>query len=373
MSRDNSPITHRVLVVDDNQAIHEDFRKILSPSTGGQTISAAEAALFGGDVPIQQSRPTFDVESALQGQDGVAMVALALAEGRPYSLAFIDMRMPPGWDGLKTIEELWKVDREVQIVICSAYSDYDWVEVLERLGSSDQLLILKKPTEPIEILQAASALSCKWQNARMLKRYVDGLEQVVTERTQGLEAANQQLRYLASHDPLTGLPNRVLLDDRLGQAIALAEREQQQFAVLLVDLDRFKTVNDSLGHRAGDDLLKEVARRLSSVIRGADTLARLGGDEFVVVVSLHENSLSPEQLAERMIAALEPPMRLLGVDVHTAASIGIAIYPADGNTAQALMARADAAMYCAKERGGHAAQCHREGMKAGDHDRLKIE
>jgi diguanylate cyclase len=215
--------THRILVVDDNPAIHEDYRKILAGHEDGR-MSAAEAALFREQQPAV-GRPTFDVDSAMQGRDGVERARVALAEGRPYSVAFVDMRMPPGWDGLETIERLWAIDPEIQVVVCSAYTDYDWLELLERLGHSDKLIVVKKPFEPIEILQCASALSRKWQNARTLKSHVESLERVVTDRTKGLEAANRQLRHLASHDVLTGLPNRLLLDDRITQAIAQADRQ----------------------------------------------------------------------------------------------------------------------------------------------------
>ena len=173
----------------------------------------------------------------------------------------------------------------MQIVICSAHSDYDWKDIFERLGHSDKLLILKKPFEPIEVLQCASALSRKWQHERALEAHVESLEQVITARTEKLEAANLQLRHLATHDALTGLPNRVLLDDRLAQAIAHADRDAQPFAVLMLDLDRFKLINDSFGHRSGDMVLNEVARRLQALVRSIDTVARVGGDEFVLVVS----------------------------------------------------------------------------------------
>ncbi|MGH8317969.1 MAG: response regulator, partial [Steroidobacteraceae bacterium] len=229
MADESDLLTHRLLMIDDNRAIHEDYRKILAGSDDTRT-SAAEAALFG-EPQSTVSRPTFDVDSALQGRDGVELARRALVEGRPYSVAFVDMRMPPGWDGLETIENLWKVDPEIQVVVCSAYSDYDWMELLTRLGHSDKLIVIKKPFEPIEILQSASALSHKWQNARALKRHVEGLERVVTDRTRGLEVANRQLRHLASHDSLTGLPNRLLLDDRITQAIAQANRQAHEFAV----------------------------------------------------------------------------------------------------------------------------------------------
>ena len=285
MVRDASPVNRRILVIDDNQDIHADFRKVLGSgfSASGE-LAAAELALLGESLP-QNMNAGFEVDSAFQGKEGVARVQQALAEGRPYAMAFVDMRMPPGWDGLETIQQLWAVDADVQVVICSAHSDYDWTEVVDRLNRCDKLLVVKKPFEPIEVMQCANALTRKWQNERIVRRQVETLEQVVTARTQGLEAANKQLRHLATHDALTSLPNRVLMDDRLSQAIVHAERHGQSFALILLDLDRFKLVNDSLGHRAGDELLKEVAQRLKSVVRDVDTVARLGGDEFVLIVS----------------------------------------------------------------------------------------
>ncbi len=343
MADESELLTHRLLMIDDNPAIHEDYRKILTGCDDTQ-ISAAEAALFG-EAPPTVSRPTFDVDSAMQGREGVELARRALVEGRPYSVAFVDMRMPPGWDGLETIENLWQVDPDIQVVICSAYTDYDWLELLARLGHSDKLIVIKKPFEPIEILQCASALSHKWQNARALKRHVEGLERVVTDRTRGLEAANRQLRHLASHDSLTGLPNRLLLDDRITQAIAQANRQAHEFAVAVLDLDRFKLINDSLGHRAGDELLCEVAQRLKGAIRAVDTIARLGGDEFVIIFDGPMTRAEALEMGKRLLKVMEAPMRLLGIDVHVSPSIGIAFYPHDGATVDTLLAHADAAMY----------------------------
>jgi diguanylate cyclase (GGDEF)-like protein len=364
-------LTHRLLMIDDNRAIHEDYRKILTGCDETQT-SAAEAALFG-EPQSTVSRPTFDVDSAMQGRDGVEMARRALAEGRPYSVAFVDMRMPPGWDGLETIENLWKIDPDIQVVVCSAYSDYDWMELLARLGHSDRLIVIKKPFEPIEILQSASALSHKWQNARALKRHVEGLERVVTDRTRGLEAANRQLRHLASHDSLTGLPNRLLLEDRITQAIAQANRQAHGFAVAVVDLDRFKLINDSLGHRAGDELLCEVAVRLKGAIRAVDSIARLGGDEFVIIFDGPLTQAETLEMGKRLLKAMELPMRLLGIDVHVSPSIGIAFYPRDGATIDTLLAHADAAMYYAKERGRNNVECYTESMGSVTQERVKLE
>src|SRR5450755_1919937 len=300
---------HRILLIDDNAAIHGDFRKVLGADADASAqaeLAVLEADLFG-DARSVATRPNFEIDSAYQGQEAVEMVRSALAAGRPYAMAFVDMRMPPGWDGLQTIEALWAVDPDVQVVICSAHTDYDWSEVVERLHHSDKLLVLRKPAEPIEVLQCATALSRKWQNERLVREQMERLEHVITVRTSGLETANRQLRHLATHDVLTGLPNRVLLDDRLTQAMARADRDEQSFAVLVCDLDRFKLINDSLGHRAGDELLQEVARRLIGLVRTVDTVARLGGDEFVLLITSIEHSDDARRLAAQALEVLQTP------------------------------------------------------------------
>jgi len=373
MTSSGGPLIHRVLTVDDNPAIHDDFKKILSRDTNTDTALAAEEALLLGDVLPENEDSRFELHSALQGEAGVELARRARAEGRPFAVAFIDMRMPPGWDGLKTIEQLWKADPDVQVVICSAYTEYGWSELRARLGPSDKLLVLKKPFESIEVLQAASALCRKWHNERMLRRHVEDLEHVIAARTKGLEAANHQLQQLATHDALTGLPNRVILHDRLEQAIAHATREPHEFAVLLLDLDRFKVINDSLGHRAGDELLKEVAQRLKGIVRRMDTLVRLGGDEFVVVMASIQHRDQVPAIATRAIEALKPPIRLRGVDVRTSASIGIAFYPTDGASGEILLAHADAAMYGAKQSGHGTYQCYATSTSTFTRDRVKLE
>jgi len=373
---DAAPLANRrILIVDDNAAIHVDFRKVLGPQaehSAQAALDVLEANLFGETVAAT-ARPNFEIDSAHQGQEGLALVQRALIEGRPYAMAFVDMRMPPGWDGLKTIEHMWAADPDVQVVICSAHTDYDWTEVVERLGHSDKLLVLRKPAEPIEVLQCATALARKWENDRLLKNHVLRLEEVITARTRGLEAANQQLRHLATHDALTGLPNRVLLDDRLQQAIAHAARDMRSFAVLVCDLDRFKLVNDSLGHRAGDELLQEVARRLNAVVRTADTVARFGGDEFVVIGTSIADDEEAADLAARVMDVMQAPVRISAIDIHTSPSIGIAMYPDDGESVQALLAHADAAMYFAKQNGRGNFRRYVAGMHAGTEERVQLE
>jgi diguanylate cyclase (GGDEF)-like protein len=373
MAKITTSVNRRILIIDDNQDIHRDFRKVIGGGLDDEgAMAAAELAILGESPPPSMG-PAFEIDSALQGQEGVALVQQALNEGRPYAMAFVDMRMPPGWDGLETIEHLWAIDPDVQIVICSAHSDYDWADVVARLDNSDKLLVVKKPFEAIEVIQCANALTRKWQNERIVRRQVETLEHAVTARTEGLETANRQLRHLATHDALTGLPNRVLMDDRISQSIVHADRLGLSFAVIVLDLDRFKLVNDSLGHRAGDELLKEVAQRLSTLVRNIDTVVRLGGDEFVLVITPSPERDLPQQVATRIIEAMQQPVRIAGIEIHTSPSIGIAFYPADATTVETLVAHADAAMYCAKQRGRNNFQCFTPNMNTTTQDKVRLE
>ncbi|MGY2285697.1 putative bifunctional diguanylate cyclase/phosphodiesterase [Pseudomonas gingeri] len=178
----------RILVIDDTASIHEDFRKILCPHVVEDDLQSAEEALFG--TPVTRAQYAFELDSAFQGQDGLARVEQAQAEERPYAMAFIDMRMPPGWDGLETIERLWQVDPKLQIALCTAYSDYSLEDMNERVDMGDRLLILKKPFDAIEIRQLASALTAKWQMTEDAALKMDQLEQAVEERTRELSDAN---------------------------------------------------------------------------------------------------------------------------------------------------------------------------------------
>jgi CheY-like chemotaxis protein len=154
---------HRLLVIDDNAAIHEDFRKILLTEAHlPNDLAEDEAALFG-QTTVKFQPPIFEIDSAYQGQEGLELVEKSLWEERPYALAFIDVRMPPGWDGVETTSRIWERYPDLQVVICTAYSDYSWEDMLRKLGFSDRLLILKKPFDNIEVLQSAIAMTEKWR------------------------------------------------------------------------------------------------------------------------------------------------------------------------------------------------------------------
>jgi two-component system, NtrC family, sensor kinase len=189
-----SATNQRILVVDDNHAIHDDFHKIFAPpdATAG-TLDDLEAALL--DLPASRvpPPPPFELVSAFQGREALDHVVAATREGRPFALAFVDMRMPPGWDGLETIERIWQVDPDLQIVICSAYSDHSWSDLRARLGPRESLLILKKPFDTVEVVQCAHALTTKWDLARRVRAQVDELEATVASRTQELVQANAAL------------------------------------------------------------------------------------------------------------------------------------------------------------------------------------
>lgn len=182
-----------------------------------------------------------------------------------------------------------------------------------------------------------------------------------------------KLARLVQRDPLTGLPNRLLLNDRLNQAIALARRHRKSVAVLFLDLDRFKQINDSLGHSIGDRLLQGVSQRLVAAVRGSDTVSRQGGDEFMVVLSEVEHASNAARHAEKIHAALSPPHLIAQHDVHVSASIGISIFPDDGQDAETLIKRADIAMYHAKENGRGNYQFFKPDMNVRAIERQSLE
>jgi signal transduction histidine kinase len=198
----------RILVVDDTESIHQAFRKILNADLETQTaLAASEAALFGETIT---ARVAFHVDSAFQGKEALTLIERARRENQPYTMAFVDMRMPPGWDGVETIEHLWQEDPQLQIVICTAYSDCSWDEVTQRLDLGDRLLFLKKPFDNIEVYQMACALSAKWQLAKRAALKMSALEHAVAQRTREIQEANQALQ--------AQIAERKLLEGQLVQA-----------------------------------------------------------------------------------------------------------------------------------------------------------
>lgn len=247
-----SETNRRLLLIDDSQAIHEDFKKILA---GGDASSAnlasVRAAFSGEEEPSHGSGVTFEIDSALQGEEGLQRLLQANAEGRPYALAFVDVRMPPGWDGIETIRRLWENDQDLQVVVCTAFSDYSWDETIEVLGQSDRLLILKKPFDPIEIRQLACALTEKW-NAIVRER----------ELIQNLTKAEQEQRAYASSLETV---NRAL--ETSNMAAARASEMKSDFLLHLSD---------------------EVHQRVNAVLERIECVRRHGTPSQTTLASLEE-------------------------------------------------------------------------------------
>jgi len=473
----------RILIVDDTVEIHQDFLKIFEVDSQDAAISDARAKIFG-KIPTLSASETeltsYVIDSAYQGQEGLELVRQAKLGGQPYALAFVDIRMPPGWDGIETIQKIWEVDTEIQIVICSAYSDYSWENISQKLHNSNNFLILKKPFEVIEICQLASALTNKWELNKQVHLQIEDLKKLSSSLDESLSLtratldstmegilvldrenkvvmsnnvfltlwnmpesiltskqsetilqymANQmesnnfflkvisrlgkqatldnsketikewklksgkilelythpqylhdeiigtvcsfrdvserkkmeeQLIHQAMHDSLTGLPNRVLLLDRIQQAVVQAKRRNLCAGVLLIDLDNFKQVNDSLGHSAGDDLLIMVAKKLSGCVRESDTVTRLGGDEFVIVLSsqLHEDDLMLKAFS--LLELFKEPFTICSHNFTISMSIGVSLYPHNGYDPETLLKNADAALYYAKEMGKNQIQRYQD-------------
>ncbi|MCC9601688.1 response regulator [Stieleria sp. JC731] len=186
MSNSASTEARRILVVDDNPAIHEDFKKILHQPEATD-LSDLKAQLFG-ESETTEEQLSFEIEDAYQGQEALEKLNAAIAEGNPFTVAFVDMRMPPGWDGMETIQHLWEADPSLQVVICSAYSDRQWTDVLRDFGVRDNLLILKKPFDNVEVLQLAQALSEKHRLTKMFESKIEDLGQLVDQLSAKSEA-----------------------------------------------------------------------------------------------------------------------------------------------------------------------------------------
>ncbi len=367
------PNVLRILVVDEEPSVRDAYRTVLQTSEPpvSQELDTMELALFGtpSDLPILQPAPELvrDVTYASQGQEAHALVVESVARGNRFAVAFVDMRMPPGWDGAETIEHIWAVDPDVQIVVVTAYSDRSWDQVVARLGRSDGLLLLKKPFDPSEVRQLAGSLGEKWRLGRVATRELSESKRLAAELTDanaGLarevvvrRAAEARLHRHAYYDSLTGLANRARLTERLdGMLERLRTDANKSFAVLFLDIDNFKLVNDSFGHEMGDRLLVEVAKRLSEGLRGLDAIARLdedsasrlGGDEFVVILGGIKKGTDAAVVADRLLQSLAQPIDLGVQSVALSTSAGIAVATPECESAEALLRDADTAMYRAK-------------------------
>ncbi|MFT5303059.1 MAG: diguanylate cyclase (GGDEF)-like protein [Mariniblastus sp.] len=372
------PTKHRILIVDDNPAIHGDFRKILGKKTESELDSAA--AEFFGDTETESNKfvaqeAEWELSFADQGLKAIKMIEDSIRENNPFSMAFIDIRMPPGIDGIETTKAIWKIDPGLQVVICTAYSDYRWEDMIAAIGGNDQLLILKKPFDNIEVLQLVTALTRKRYLAALAHSKMTDLEILAARRT-------EKLKELAEMDALTRLPNRNRLIDTLNSRVACnsAERVCQRDALLFIDVDNFKNINDSFGHSFGDELLKVIAARLQSACdhfqKGSGTVlpARIGGDEFAVFAQ-DVSSEQAQNFANSLVEELRMPVAIENAarSITVSCSVGLAFIDQDTQTAEEILMKSDTAMYAAKSKGKNRHCLFHQSMHDDVVHRTKVE
>ncbi|MDW3711444.1 MULTISPECIES: putative bifunctional diguanylate cyclase/phosphodiesterase [unclassified Pseudomonas] len=353
----------RVLIIDDTPSMHEDYRKILSPEAT-QGLSSMESLLFG----IAEPRPStrYELDHAYQGRDGHALAEQALAEYRPYAMAFVDMRMPPGWNGLETIERLWRLDPDLQIALCTAFSDLAWDELSERLNLNDRLLVLKKPFDAIEIRQIANTLTAKWQAMQENKIRVKALEITIEHRASELLKLAHHLQY----DALTGLPNLNLLRDRLVRCIRTSPTSG--FSLLYIGLDRLKHINNAWGYPFGDAVLQASGTAIQRALKDEDVLYRPGSDQFVVVGDFADRG-GDTVFSAQLLAAIATPRLIAGEVLAVTASIGVSRYPEHGDDPRMLIKRAETAMHEAKGQGRNTARLYDPMLKQRARDQQSLE
>jgi signal transduction histidine kinase len=276
----NSPASprRRILIIDDNPSIHQDFRKILTAGDSAVSLDALEAAIFGSSQPKGKGEYSFEVDSASQGEEGVQRVREAAEAGQPYALAFVDIRMPPGIDGVETTSRLWQADKDLQVVLCSAYADYSWEEVAQRLGVNQRLLILRKPFDNIEVRQMAHALAQKWDLSRQSQRREEELAQAVKERTAELEAANARLRQ--EMEDRAKLETKLALSQRreaLGRlASGMANEISSPLGFVSTNLNHLRQALEKMN--AGVDDPEELLEACRDAITGTERLKRIVND-----------------------------------------------------------------------------------------------
>ncbi|MFO7766102.1 MAG: EAL domain-containing protein [Pelovirga sp.] len=262
-----------------------------------------------------------DVDLASDGEEAIRKLQCG-----HYQLLLLDLQMP-GTSGLSVLEYINQSGHATETIVLSGESSFEWVKEAMRLGAHDYL---RKPYKPTEILNAIASARDKYHEKQQQHKQ------------------QKNIQYLAYHDLLTGLPNRTLFIDRVNQSIARAQRHDQQFALLFIDMDRFKSINDALGHLIGDRVLQLVANRVLGCLRAEDTLCRFGGDEFALLLPDISSQDSSATVAKKILDEIRKPFIVDQHKLHLRASLGVAVYPTTGTTWEALLHNADVAMYHVK-------------------------
>ena len=362
--------------MDDNPAIHDDFRRILDHQERSEqlTLDELENSIFGASEPPQNSLPTYQIESALGGTEAVSKVSQAVRQREPFSLCFIEMRIAPGMSGIDAIEQMWQIAPDLQVVACTAYSEYSWNSLVNRLGWSDRLLVLKKPFDKMEVSQMALALCVKHQLEQMARLKTEDLRTMVARRTLELEKEiqrRQQVEAMLRSNPnqfydagevdsATGLLNRRAILDRIKLIARDADENQIQYSILIVDIDCLEDVNRQFGYVAGDLVLKNVAQRLRETLRPSDVIGRFGGEEFMIGLrNCSEESavLVAERLRKRVANSV---IAVDGKDLKITVSVGVATRdPNVHAVTEKVLECADQALGSAKDKGRNRVESQR--------------
>ncbi len=308
MSEDKKAQNNRILIIDDTVSIHNDFDKILvSGEDEDSDFNDLEASLFGEEKKVSLES-SFELTHAYQGQEALELVSAAVAEGKPFAMAFVDVRMPPGWDGIETISRLWEVDPDLLTVICTAFSDYSWDETIERLGQTDKLLILKKPFDEVEVRQLAHALVEKWNLGLKVRRQVEILEETVKKRTAHISLQNEKLEKMKSsienslrdtvmvlatlletYSPSLGIHSKSVAKSclEMGKLLNLHEVELRdlEFAGYLHDFGKMSRLNESVGRRTQYPDASSVAGFAEA---GYTILSTVSGFENIALAVRHQ-------------------------------------------------------------------------------------
>lgn len=379
--------TGRILIADDNKDIHEDIRYILNSSIvdaeESEETRRLKEELFGMENAAVDRGSVIDVryriDDAYQGEEAVRMVRASIEASDPYSLIFMDIRMPPGIDGIETVGQIWEIDPDVSIVICTAYSDYSWDQIVSRFGQNDNLLFIKKPFDNVSLKQIALAMTTKWSLKIQVKNYIENLEEEVEMRTIELtelvdklkdeialrKEKEKQLAYSAHYDSLTELLNRRSFYLSLPVLLSDPVFRRDRFSLFYIDLDDFKSVNDIYGHDIGDKLLVGVAERIRDVLfdhacmvknfvsddESVRAIYRLGGDEFLAIIKEYDKE-KVGIIAQKLIDVIKKPFFISDHDIDSSCCIGISIYQHDSPPVDALLKTADIALYEAKRING---------------------
>ncbi len=328
------------------------------PTSGGR----ANILIVDDERQIRWLLRSLLCESCECTEAGSAEEALDLLRRREFDLVLSDITMG-GITGLEMIPRVLDLAPDTVVIMVSGEGHIESAIEAMRAGAFDYV------TKPFDFRQVEAAVRRGLEHRALLaakRRYERDLEELVKRRT-------EELNHAVSHDDVTGLPNRVLFNDRLSQAVSAARKSGQTLAVMFLDLDRLKIVNDSLGYAAGDRLMRAVAERVGGRLGESDTVARFGGDELALLFTSAQGAGDAAGAAEGVLEALRNPVELDGHEVYVTASVGVSLFPHDGDDAETLLSRAAAAMYRAREKGGNCYRFYSPDMNEEALRRLSLE